>query len=566
MSENNQSIEYNGFQNWLLKKGNSAKEAHSIIEHLQFVNHYYKNTRKSKDLYLITDSKELVNIFRDLRTETAFHVVNTQRKNKCYDAINAYIDYIRDCAKAARNDKDSSGLEKTLDQIFSEKKYHQFLSVLKDKNITNLEQLSRLPLYFFMNENNIAVGRERLALLCDITATIEDVSLSARIADERVLGEDIISRKIAEERVTLASYVEYYVKKKGLTPVTIDDIRRDLALRRNTVTDKILFDFPWCVEIKKDRYIHRDNIVDLEEAADTINGILKSQFEKFQGYSTSRLLCDAVRIDLPLFLNDNDFEDEDTIYLLTKHLFSKECYGDNTYIFYGNVHIWQREPTYPKSIKGLLIHYARMTKQTIRLEECEIFLKKLGFSSHNIKQQMEIKKDPTFLQYDKDEYLLGETLGINEEWTSTVAKRINLLFHDNVFVIPRDIQKEWYESLPKLPFGQSWTCLLLQDVLGLYPEIGYRTIPALAGQGTDTIHAAIVPNHSSINTFADFVSAFLFNEKITKQRIAAEDLRLLLRKHGAIEGNELFMSMHKALNDYRFAWDNENKTVFVNLG
>ncbi|MEN6325743.1 MAG: hypothetical protein ABFD18_06015 [Syntrophomonas sp.] len=359
--------------------------------------------------------------------------------------------------------------------------------------------------------------------------------------------------------------IERIIKECGLTGCSLQDIQQYFPLKKKTIVDIIVEDNN-IIEIGKDKYIYRDIIVDLDEAGDSIKSILIEQFEQFDGYSSNRLLYDAVRIDLSLFLNDNDFDDIDVIYYLAKHLFSKENFGGENYVFYGNMHIWQHEPDYPKSVKGLLIHYARMAQNSISLEECESFLKKLGLSATNVKQLMQITLEPTFLQYDEAKYLLAETLYIDEQWTNIIAKGIGKLFDDNDYVIIRDIQKEWYEALPSLPFGLPWTRLLLQEILGYYPEIGYRTISALAGQNTDTIHAAIVPKDSNISTFADFVSSFFLYEKIHSQRLAAEELRLLLRQHGVLEGNELYWTMHKALDDYRFAWDNENKTVFVNVG
>ncbi|KJR47498.1 hypothetical protein UF75_2076 [Desulfosporosinus sp. I2] len=360
--------------------------------------------------------------------------------------------------------------------------------------------------------------------------------------------------------------IALFIKSHGLCGCSSSDIQRYSKLKTKTVMYTIAEDTN-IIEIGKDKYIHRDGIVDLDEAVDIIRSILAAQFELFQGYSSARLLYDAVRIDLSLFLNDNDFDDIDKIYYLAKHLFSKESYGGEKYVFYGNTHIWRQEPDYPKSVKGLLIHNARMVQNTISLEECDTFLSKLGFAAgSSTKQQLQITQEPTFLQYDADKYLLGETLRINEQWKNSITNSLNELFEDNAYVISRDIRNGWYMSLPLLPFGLPWTRLLLQEILKYYPEIGYRTISALAGQTTDTIHAAIVPKESNISTFADFVSDFYVHEKLPSQRLAAEELRLLLRQRGIIEGNELYYNMSKVLDDYRFAWDNEKKTVFINVG
>lgn len=402
----------------------------------------------------------------------------------------------------------------------------------------------------------------------DVLTEVVGAQTYVVVAAEKEIQAD---NNIAEEKVSAAknlsqvgTNIALFIKKNGLSGCSLRDIQCQTQLKNKTIVN-LLADDTNIIEIGKDKYIHRDSIVDFEEAAATIKNILTIQFEQFQGYSSARLLYDAVRIDLSLFLNDNDFDDNVTIYYLAKHLFSKEKYGPQEYVFYGNTHIWLQEPDYPKTVKGLLIHYARMAGNTINLEECETFLKKLGFSAGNTKQLMQITQDSTFLQYDKDEFLLGEKLSINEQWIICVAKSLDDLFADNEFVISRDILDEWYEALPSLPAGLYWTRLLLQEILGHYPEIGYRTIAALAGQTIDTIHAAIVTNDSPVRTFADFVSVFFFQEKLPAQRFTAEEVRLLLRQRGVVEGNELYLSMHKALDDYRFAWDNEHKSVFVNM-
>ena len=390
---------------------------------------------------------------------------------------------------------------------------------------------------------------------------------NSQVQDKHAGRLSVIAKKSSSDSVStqVVADIARFIKACGLSGCSSGDIQSYSQLKNRTIVN-LLAENANIVEICKGKYIHRDGIVDLEEAANTIKSILVGQFEQFLGYSSARLLYEAVRIDLSMFLNDNDFNDIDTIYYLAKHLFCKESYGGEMYIFYGNTHIWRQEPDYPMTVNGLLIHYARMAQNRINLEECESFLRKLGFSAGSTKHQMQNTLEPTFLQYDADEYLLGETLCINEQWTNSITKNLDELFKYNDFVISRDIQNEWYAALPSLPFGLPWTRLLLQEILSYYPDIGYRTISALAGQATDTIRAAIVPKESSISAFADFVSAFFLYEEIPSQRLSAEELRSLLRQRGILEGNELYCNMSKALDDYRFAWDNENKTVLVNVG
>ena len=45
--------------------------------------------------------------------------------------------------------------------------------------------------------------------------------------------------------------------------------------------------------------------------------------------------------------------------------------------------------------------------------------------------------------------------------------------------------------------------------------------------------------------------------------MSGEELRIELRDKGMLEAGEMIYSIHKALNDYRFAWTDENKTVLI---
>jgi len=42
-----------------------------------------------------------------------------------------------------------------------------------------------------------------------------------------------------------------------------------------------------------------------------------------------------------------------------------------------------------------------------------------------------------------------------------------------------------------------------------------------------------------------------------------EELRVILRDAGMLEGNELICNIHKALRDYRFAFTDENRMVKI---
>lgn len=359
--------------------------------------------------------------------------------------------------------------------------------------------------------------------------------------------------------------VEDFVKSTGLRGVSLEDVCSSLKIAQAVASDMIGIDNTM-VEMGRNRYIHRESIVDADEIANAMLQVLLRYFERFEGYVSARLFYNMVRVDLAIPLNDNGFDDIASVYSLAKHFFSKERFAGHSFVFHNGVHIWQKEPDYPKNMKGLAVHHARMTNGLVSIEECAAFFESLGLDAPNLKQTIGIGKEATFFQYDRDLFLLAETLSIDEQWKTCIFECLECLFDQNEFAVIRDIRREWYSGLPDLPFGLQWTPLLLQDVLQFYQEIGYRTIPALLGQRTDTLHAAIVPLKSDILTFADFVAALLQERNISRKHVDAEEFRRLLKENGVLDGNELLGNMHKVLDDARFAWSSDRRMVLLNAG
>jgi hypothetical protein len=361
--------------------------------------------------------------------------------------------------------------------------------------------------------------------------------------------------------------IEDYIRSRRLSPCSIKDIEADTNQPpgMRAAIERFIEKTSRIVEIASGLYIHRASIVDMDEAADQLLEILQTHFVRLNDYSNNHLLLKAAQNDLSMFLNDNNFDNLGTVYNLAKHLFSKENYQGNHFYFYGNTHIWEKEPDYPKGRKGLLIHRARVAGGLITREECESFLETTQLAYSSVNRVLEISTEPTVLQYDTDCYLLSEVLCIDADWQAAVNRALTDLFEDRVFIILRDIKERWFEKLPPLPLGLSWTPRLLQDVLSHFKSIKYRTILALSGQSFDKLHAVIVPEGSQIQTFADVVYEHLkATIELPHRRMDAEHLRLKLCEAGMIIGNELVYNMHKALDDYRFAWSDENRIVNIN--
>ena len=315
------------------------------------------------------------------------------------------------------------------------------------------------------------------------------------------------------------------------------------------------------VEISKDLFVHKKNLIDFDEAAEILLRILIKQFGQFDGYSNIMLLFDAARIDLTLFMNDNAFDSETTTYFLAKHLFEKEGFSGYRFVFYGNTHIWEKQPDYELSVKGLLVHQARLAGGFISRQEGEAYFSKIKLGMDSFIQG-KLTNEHTFYLYDTGVYLLAEKIIIDDAWKAQVRRSLDDLFQSNAYVIPRDINDLWFNRLPDLPLRLPWTGLLLQELM-LCNSLGYKPIFAPLQQGKDTIAAAIVPDGSDLKTFEDIVFIFLRQTIDLPKRMEKDELRLMLRDAGIIKGNELVFKLHKALNDYRFSWQDNNNKVFI---
>ena len=168
--------------------------------------------------------------------------------------------------------------------------------------------------------------------------------------------------------------------------------------------------------------------------------------------------------------------------------------------------------------------------------------------------------------YDKKRFILSEVVNLTDERCDVITDLLNKLFEQEgvPYIILRDISKSWFLSLPVLGNGIFWTVLLLQEVLRSQPSIGYRIISSgIAGQTYDTLGAAIVLSKSDIISFADVVHCYCLENDLTGKKMKTEYFRIILRKAGMLEGNELIYNLHKALKDYRFAFTDENKMIKI---
>lgn len=292
------------------------------------------------------------------------------------------------------------------------------------------------------------------------------------------------------------------------------------------------------------------DIVDFEIGKDCLRNILNTHFNILYDYSNINILWDAAQNEIPMFLNDNAINSADDLWRLVICAFRRE-------LALSNPHIWRTAPPYPTNVRGIVINLARQHGGTVTRSQIDEYFLRIKIASP-INRVLLSKNELLF--FDKERLILTDVLNLNTERRERIANALKGLFEaeEAEYIILRDIQERWFLRLPELSNGIKWTSLLLQETLRVKPSIGYRPVePSLNGQMLDTLRAAIVPNNSFLVTFADVTHRYCYEKYNLPHSIGSEDLRLELRNAGMIEGNELIHNMHKALNDHRFAFDNE---------
>lgn len=371
------------------------------------------------------------------------------------------------------------------------------------------------------------------------------------------------TRRVSGHAVNIEKAKDYlkYVGLQGATvQELIDKVQPGAAVfpTRNALNGNLQI-----VAMPGERFVHADAFVDLDEAEEKMKKILKTHFMQFGGYSNNKLLFGAASHDLSLFLNDNDCEDVDSVYALAQYFFVKK--RSEHPLTFSTPHIFKDAPDFPLNLKGLMINLARTNGGVLNAEEAKNYLQKTQLTYGSVGQLLQLNSSDTFLYYDANRYLLTEKIGVSKELITLLHNRLDGLFRQvNVaYVIPRDITDSWLNTLPALPQELPWTTLLLQEMLRNFPEIGFKAITSELAQSRDTIAAAIVPSDSLLQSFPDVVTLYMQEKHTLPKRMACEELRQELREAGMLAGNELIYALPKALDDFRFSWTDENKTVLV---
>ena len=352
-----------------------------------------------------------------------------------------------------------------------------------------------------------------------------------------------------------------------LDGMTYEELQSALGVAMTATREAV--DQSDCILLMNKRLYHREAFVDFEQAADEIALIIKKILERNGGVISSKQLAEYVRASekLSMFLNDNDISDDQQIYEFAQSLFERIKYKRICYVFKNGQYISAPEAAV-ETFSDIIRKYARERGSTITYDMIQKYVIKLGLSPDNIRGKMGIGKTSDFLIYRENEYLLTESVGIDDEFLGRIQFALRKLFADvGDHIILRGISESWYRLLPELPYGLSWTPMLLQQVIRFWgDQLDARTIQAMDSQDSNTLHAMLVSRDSFVQDFRDAVAVWLYEEAPERKCYEAEELRGMLVKCGMISGNQLIWNMHKALSkDPRFVWSSDNQTVTVRL-
>lgn len=363
----------------------------------------------------------------------------------------------------------------------------------------------------------------------------------------------------------LMNKMEQIVLRADMDGVSYDDLKDTLQITM-VLTKQLVAGSAKIVDIKG-VLIHEDAFIDWDDGATALETIIEKLMQKNNGYISSAQLFEYARIEMNMFLNDNDMREERAVYDMAQHLFEKAIYHGKTFAFRGKMHISRADAgigsnmdVYKKyaSDQGGLFSFSGLVEH----------LESIGVGAGNLRAQMRMQTEPIFFFYDQDLVVFEEALNIDESWKESISKSLQILFDDaDDHIILRNIPAIWFDRLPVISGNHPWTPLLLQSILRFYSkELGARTIQALDGQSLETVHAMLVANNSSIQNFGDVVISYMIEHSIERRKFDAEELRVLLVDCGILHGNELIWNMPKALKqDERFAWDATGNQVVIKI-
>lgn len=472
--------------------------------------------------------------------------------------------------------------------LLPEEEMKLLVTKLEEQGIRSPQQLAQINIWAFLNRFNLYGLKKRQEIFhkarAKLQTTIAETNQANGAKSETRSGSKTVvapppspapepktrsdpgtkEEKAALER--LIAKAERIVLKADLAGITPRLLSAKLGLPIYQA-EKLAAESKHIVKLGE-KLVHDGAFVDWEEGADQLASILDKLLDRNNGYVTAGQLYEFAHLEMAMFLNDNDIDDEGLVLDLAKHLFKKIGYGGKHLAFQANSHI-SRSDAPIANVPDLIRHYAISQGGAFREEDLIQYLKSVGREGSNHRQAMKLYTQPFYLLYDKEWILMTESLNMDAAWFTTANKALDALFDDmGDHIVLRDIQPWWFSRLPTLPGGRPWTLLLFQSILFHFSQElgGAHTIKAVETQAHETIHAMLVTRDSEIQTFPDAVTAFLIDDGIEQREFEAEKLRALLVRRGLIAGNELIWNMPKALaGDTRYAWSADGQHVTVKV-
>lgn len=372
-------------------------------------------------------------------------------------------------------------------------------------------------------------------------------------------------RQPQKKNYPLLGKMEQIVLRTDMDGMSYDDLKDTLQITM-VLTKQLVAQSAKIVDIQG-VLIHVEAFIDWEDGADALEDIIEKLMQKNNGYISSTQLFEYARIEMNMFLNDNDMREERAVYDMAQHLFEKVHYHEKVFVFRGKMHISRADADIGSNL-DVYKKYAADQGGVFSFNGLIGYLESIGVGVGNLRNQMRMWTEPIFFFYDDDIIATAEALRIDEDWKKSIKKSLEVLFDDvGDHMILRNIPSIWFDRLPFISGNCPWTPLLLQSALRFYSkELGARTIKALDGQSLETLHTMLVTNDSPIQNFGDVIISYLLERNVERRKFEAEELRQLLVDGGILHGNELIWNMPKALKrDGRFAWDASGNQVTVKI-
>ena len=184
----------------------------------------------------------------------------------------------------------------------------------------------------------------------------------------------------------------------------------------------------------------------------------------------------------------------------------------------------------------MLIHWAKGNNGILTTNAAYANLLRRGVTEGSKTAIFSLAMDKVYDRFwmiDSGTFLLKDDIQITESQLQELKTALDTLYDafDYDFIPMWDIADDWFESLPRIISGQSWTPMLLQSILRDYStQLQYKTIPRIEQRQQ---HAAIVEVNSSLKDYSDLVYCALKAEYPTPSiKIHRNELFDLLIKIG----------------------------------